>query len=91
MLVVCRWDDIEDRKEAEQRLRNENVALREEILRHRCSRRSSEILPLCKRAFSHIQGRPTDSSVLITGETGTAGTGGPRHSQAFPAARNAHL
>jgi PAS domain S-box-containing protein len=43
--LIVRWyasgTDIDDRKRAEQRMRNENLALREDIDRPRCSRRSS--------------------------------------------------
>ena len=41
--ALTRWyaaaTDIEDRKQAEQQLENENVVLREEIDKHRCSDR----------------------------------------------------
>jgi formate hydrogenlyase transcriptional activator len=64
--------DIDDRKLAEQRLQEENVALREEIDK---SSMFEEIVgtsaPL-KKVLSRISRvAPTDSSVLITGETGT--------------------
>src|SRR6266849_1627812 len=46
---LTRWyvaaTDIEDRKQAEQRL------CAKKSIRHRCSRRSSELLPSCKRYF----------------------------------------
>ena len=49
---ITRWygtgTDIEDRKQAEERLRHENVVLREEIVRPRCSRRSSAPRQLCR-------------------------------------------
>ncbi|MCU1249150.1 MAG: Formate hydrogenlyase transcriptional activator, partial [Edaphobacter sp.] len=73
---ITRWygaaTDIEDRKQAEQRLQNENVALREEIDK---ASMFEEIvgtsLPL-QTVLSRISKvAPTDSGVLITGETGT--------------------
>ncbi len=73
---VTRWylagADIDDRKLAEQRLQEENVALREEVDK---ASMFDEIVggsaPL-KRVLSRISKvAPTDSSVLITGETGT--------------------
>ena len=73
---ITRWyaagTDIDDRKIAEQRLQQENVALREEIDK---ASMFDEIVggsaPL-KRVLSRISKvAPTDSSVLITGETGT--------------------
>ena len=64
--------DIEDRKQTEQRLQNENVALREEIDR---ASMFEEIVGT-SRALRAVLSRvskvaPTDSTVLITGETGT--------------------
>ena len=64
--------DIEDRKLAEQRLQEENVALRGEIDK---ALMFEEIVggsaPL-KKVLSRVSKvAPTDSSVLITGETGT--------------------
>jgi PAS domain S-box-containing protein len=73
---ITRWygaaTDIEDLKLAEQRLQEENVALREEIDK---ASMFEEIVggsaPL-KKILSRISRvAPTDSSVLITGETGT--------------------
>src|SRR5580658_4570248 len=73
---ITRWyaagTDIDDRKLAEQRLQEENVALREEIDK---ASMFDEIVggsaPL-KKVLSRISKvAPTDSSVLITGETGT--------------------
>jgi PAS domain S-box-containing protein len=73
---ITRWyaagTNIDDRKLAEQRLQQENVALREEIDK---ASMFEEIVggsaPL-KRVLSRISKvAPTDSSVLITGETGT--------------------
>ncbi len=73
---VIRWyatgTDIEDRKRAEERMRNENIALREEIDRfamYEAIVGSSEAL---RRVLSQISKvAPTDSTVLISGETGT--------------------
>jgi PAS domain S-box-containing protein len=73
---VMRWYvtgiDIDDRKHAEQRLRNENVALREEIDKASMFEQIvGTSLPL-QTVLSRISKvAPTDSSVLITGETGT--------------------
>ncbi len=73
---TTRWyaagTDIDDRKLAEQRLQEENVALREEVDK---ASMFEEIVggsaPL-KKVLSRISKvAPTDSSVLITGETGT--------------------
>ena len=73
---IIRWyataTDIEDRKVAEQRLHNENVALREEVDRVSMF----EEIVGASTALSVVLARvekvaPTDSTVLITGETGT--------------------
>jgi len=73
---LVRWyatgTDIEDRKVAEQHLQNENVALREEVDRVSMF---DEIVG-ASTALSTVLVRvakvaPTDSTVLITGETGT--------------------
>jgi formate hydrogenlyase transcriptional activator len=64
--------DIDDRKRAEERTRNENVALREEIDR---SSMFEEIVgssaPLRQVLAQVAKVAPTDSTVLISGETGT--------------------
>jgi len=73
---VTRWyataTDIDDRKRAEDRMRNETVALREEIVR---SSMFEEIVgssdPLRKVLAQVSRVAPTDSTVLIQGETGT--------------------
>src|SRR3989442_7574981 len=73
---TARWfataTDIEDRKQAEQRMRNENLALREEIDRSSMSEEivgSSEAL---RRVLVQVaKVAATDSTVLILGETGT--------------------
>jgi PAS domain S-box-containing protein len=73
---LVRWyataTDIDDRKVAEQRLQDENVALREEVDR---ASMFEEIVG-ASTALSTVLARvarvaPTDSTVLITGETGT--------------------
>jgi PAS domain S-box-containing protein len=64
--------DIEDRKQAEQRLQNENVALREEIDRASMFEEVVGISPALQAVLSRVSKvAPTDSTVLITGETGT--------------------
>ena len=73
---IIRWyatgTDIDDLKRAEDRVRGENLALREEVDR---SSMFEEIvgasLPL-RTVLSHVSRvAPTDSTVLISGETGT--------------------
>ena len=73
---LTRWyaaaTDIDDRKQAEQRLHNENVALREEI----DSASMFEEIVGASASLQTVLSRvskvaPSDSSVLITGETGT--------------------
>jgi PAS domain S-box-containing protein len=73
---ITRWyvtgTDIEDRKQAEQRLQDENIALREEIDKTSMFEEivgSSNALQTVLSRVSKVA--PTDSSVLITGETGT--------------------
>ena len=73
---ITRWyaaaTDIEDRKQAEQRLQNENVALREEIDKASMFEEIVGTSPPLQKVLSRISKvAPTDSSVLITGETGT--------------------
>src|SRR5713226_9732134 len=64
--------DIEDRKQAEQRLQDENVALREEIDRTSMFEEIVGISPGLHAVLSRVSKvAPTDSTVLITGETGT--------------------
>jgi len=73
---LVRWyatgTDIDDRKRAEDRTRNENVALREEIVR---SSMFEEIVgssePLRRVLVQVSKVAPTDSTVLVLGETGT--------------------
>ena len=73
---IVKWfginTDIEDRKVAEQRLQNENIVLREQVDRFSMF----EEIVGASTALSTVLARvakvaPTDSTVLITGETGT--------------------
>jgi PAS domain S-box-containing protein len=73
---ITRWyvalTDIEDRKQAEDRLRNENVALREEIDKASMFEEIVGTSPALQTVLSRISKvAPSDSTVLITGETGT--------------------
>ncbi|HEY1579799.1 MAG TPA: PAS domain-containing protein, partial [Terracidiphilus sp.] len=73
---ITRWylagTDIEDRKQAEQRLHDENVALREEIDRASMYEEIVGTSPALRAVLSRVSKvAPTDSTVLITGETGT--------------------
>jgi len=68
--VAC--TDIEDRKRAEEKLQQENVALREEIDRTSMFEEIVGTSPALQTVLSRISKvAPTDSTVLITGETGT--------------------
>jgi PAS domain S-box-containing protein len=73
---VSRWyatsTDIDDRKQAEERTRLENVALREQIDQVFMFEEIVGSSPALKSVLSSIvKVAPTDSTVLITGETGT--------------------
>jgi PAS domain S-box-containing protein len=73
---TTRWyaagTDIDDRKLAEQRLQEENIALREEIDKASMFEEIVGTSAPLKKALSRVSKvAPTDSSVLITGETGT--------------------
>src|SRR5208282_711571 len=73
---ITRWyvtaTDIVDRKQAEDRLRQENVALREEIDKASMFEEIVGASRPLKAVLSRIaKVGPTDSTVLITGETGT--------------------
>jgi formate hydrogenlyase transcriptional activator len=64
--------DIEDRKRAEEKLQHENVALREEIDKSSMFEEivgSSSVLRAVLSRVAKVA--PSDSTVLITGETGT--------------------
>ena len=73
---LVRWyvtgTDIEDRKRVEDRTRNENVALREEIDRASMFEEivgSSDAIRQVLEQVAKVA--PTDSTILISGETGT--------------------
>ncbi|HEY2534329.1 MAG TPA: sigma-54-dependent Fis family transcriptional regulator [Xanthobacteraceae bacterium] len=73
---LVRWyatgTDIEDRKRAEERTRNENVALREEIDHSSMFEEIVGSSAALGRVLAEVaKVAPTDSTVLITGETGT--------------------
>jgi formate hydrogenlyase transcriptional activator len=73
---ILRWyaacTDIDDRKRAEERLKEENVALREEIDRASMFEEIVGTSPALQSVLSRMSKvAPTDSTVLITGETGT--------------------
>jgi formate hydrogenlyase transcriptional activator len=73
---VIRWyatgTDIDDRKQAEERTRQENVALREQIDQALMFEEIVGCSPALKTVLSSIvKVAPTDSTVLISGETGT--------------------
>jgi PAS domain S-box-containing protein len=72
---VMRWyvacTDIEDRKRAEERLRQENAALREEIDKASMFEEIVGTSPALKAVLSRVSKvAGSDSTVLITGETG---------------------
>jgi formate hydrogenlyase transcriptional activator len=73
---VLRWyataTDIEDRKQKEERTRNENLALREEIARSSMSEEIVGTSSILRQTLSQVSKvAPTESTVLILGETGT--------------------
>jgi len=73
---IVRWYatgiDIDDRKRAEQRIREENVALREEVDKASMFEEIVGASAPLRALLSHVSKvAPTDSTVLITGETGT--------------------
>jgi PAS domain S-box-containing protein len=73
---VIRWyataTDIDDRKRAEERMRDENLALREQIDQSFMFEEIVGASPALQNVLSSIlKVAPTDSTVLITGETGT--------------------
>jgi formate hydrogenlyase transcriptional activator len=73
---LVRWyvtgTDIEDRKRAEDRTKNENVALREEIDHASMFEEIVGSSDAIRRVLKQVaKVAPTDSTVLISGETGT--------------------
>jgi len=74
--IILKWfgtlTDIEDRKQAENRLRNENVVLREEIVNTSMFEEIVGTSAALQDVLAQVaKVAPTDSTVLITGETGT--------------------
>jgi formate hydrogenlyase transcriptional activator len=66
------WTDIDERKRAEERMRDENIALREQIDQAFMFEEIVGSSPALQAVLSSIlKVAPTDSTVLITGETGT--------------------
>ena len=73
---ITRWytasTDIDDRKRGEEKLQQENVALREEIDKASMFEEIVGTSPALKSVLSRISKvAPSNSTVLITGETGT--------------------
>ena len=73
---VIRWyvtgTDIEDRKQAEERVQRENLALREEIDKTSMFEEIVGAAPALRAVLARVaKVAPTDSTVLVTGETGT--------------------
>ncbi len=73
---IVRWyvttTDVEDRKRTEERLQTENLALREEVERLSMFEEIVGTSPQLRAVLSNVSRvAPTDSTVLISGETGT--------------------
>jgi formate hydrogenlyase transcriptional activator len=73
---LMRWylacTDIDDRRRAEERLQQENLALREEVDKASMFEEIVGTSPALQAVLSRISKvAPTDSTALITGETGT--------------------
>jgi formate hydrogenlyase transcriptional activator len=73
---LVRWyttgTDIDDRKRSEDRTRNENLALREEVVRSSMFEEIVGSSPPLRRVLAQVSKvAPTDSTVLILGESGT--------------------
>jgi PAS domain S-box-containing protein len=73
---IIRWHvactDIDDRKRAEDRLRQENVALREEVAAASMFEQIIGTSPALQTVLALVSKvAPSDSTVLVTGETGT--------------------
>jgi formate hydrogenlyase transcriptional activator len=74
--LIIRWyvtaTDIDDRKQREERLRNENLALREEIDRTSMFEEIVGSSKPMRQVVKQVEKvAPSDSTVLILGETGT--------------------
>ena len=73
---ILRWyatgTDIDERKQAEERMRHENLALREDIDRASMFEEIVGSSAALRKVLAHVaKVAPTDSTVLILGETGT--------------------
>ena len=73
---IARWyatgTDIEDRKQAEERVQRENVALRDEVDKTSMFEEIVGASPALQAVLGRVvKVAPTDSTVLLTGETGT--------------------
>jgi PAS domain S-box-containing protein len=73
---ITRWystaTDIEDWKRAEEEIRKENIVLREEIVQTSMFEEIVGTSPALQAVLTRVaKVAPTDSTVLITGETGT--------------------
>src|SRR6058998_3701404 len=73
---IVRWyatgTDIDDRRQAEERMRNENLALREDIDRASMFEEIVGSAAALRQVLAQVaKVAPTDSTVLILGETGT--------------------
>ncbi len=73
---ITRWyvacTDIEDRKRAEEKLQQENVALREEVDQTSMFEEIIGTSPALQAVLARVSKvAPSDSTVLVTGETGT--------------------
>src|SRR6202790_5197292 len=74
--LVVRWfataTDMEDRKHAEIRMRNETILLREDLVRSSMFEQVVGSAPALRRVLTQVEKvAATDSTVLILGETGT--------------------
>jgi formate hydrogenlyase transcriptional activator len=73
---ILRWyatgTDIDERKQAEERMRHENLALREDIARASMFEEIVGSSAALRRVLAHVEKvAKTDATVLIVGETGT--------------------
>jgi formate hydrogenlyase transcriptional activator len=73
---ILRWyatgTDIDGRRRAEERTQNENLALREEVDKTSMFEEIVGASPILRAVLARVaKVAPTDSTVLITGETGT--------------------